>query len=121
METTYPCVAFTWCVNGLNYRLGKQWVHLPGDRPYRSVVDHCWTAWADFKEFTRNAAHGAIVHALTQLRSHYPLVDLQWVATEYAQGTNMEKIARLEDDEEEPAKRLAKDVELFGEGESSAL
>ena len=34
---------------------------------------------------------------------------------------NMEKIARLEDDAEEPTKWLAKDVELFVEGESSAL
>ena len=76
--------------------------------------------WVDFKEFARSMAHGAIVHALTQLRSHYPLVDLQQVATRYAQGTNVEKIVRLEDDAEEPAKRLAEDVELFGEGESSA-
>jgi len=43
------------------------------------------------------------------------------VATRYTQGTNTEKIARLEYDAEEPAKRLAKDVELFVEGESSAL
>ena len=75
----------------------------------------------DFKEFARSIAHGAVIHVLTQLRSHYPSVDLQWVAIEYVQGTNAEEIARLEDDAEEPAKRLAKDVELFGEGESSAL
>ena len=93
---------------------------LPSDGPYRSVVDHCWTAWMDFKEFTRSTAHGAVIHALAQLRSHYPSVNLQRVATEYAQGTNVEKIARLEDDAEEPAKRLAEDVELFVEGESSA-
>ena len=42
------------------------------------------------------------------------------MATGYAQGTDAEKIARLEDDEEEPAKRLAEDVDLFGEGGSSA-
>ena len=35
------------------------------DRPYRSVVDRCWTAWVDFKEFASSAAHGAMVHALT--------------------------------------------------------
>ena len=70
----------------------------------------------DFKEFVCSAAHGAIVHALTQLRSHYPSMDLQWVATGYMQGTNTERIARVEDDAEEPAKRLAKDVELFVEG-----
>jgi len=33
---------------------------------------------------------------------------------------DVEKIARLEDDVEEPAKRLAKDVELLSEGGSSA-
>ena len=57
-----------------------------GDRPYRSVVDSCQTAWADFKEFTRSTTHGAIIHALAQLWSHYPSVDLQHVATGYAQG-----------------------------------
>ena len=93
---------------------------LPGDKSYRSVMDHCRTTWVDFKEFTRSVAHGAIVHALAYLRSHYPSVDLRWVATGYAQGTDAEKIARLEDDEEEPAKRLAKDVNLFGKVGSSA-
>jgi len=42
------------------------------------------------------------------------------VATGYAQGTNADKITMLENDIEELAKRLAKDVELFGEWESSA-
>ena len=74
----------------------------------------------DFKEFTHSVAQGAIIHPLTQLRSHYPLVDLQRVATGYAQGMNAEKIARLEDEADEPAKRLAEDVELSVEGESSA-
>ena len=38
------------------------------------------------------------------------------MATGYAQGTDAEKIAKLEDDADEPAKRLAEDVELFNEG-----
>ena len=42
------------------------------------------------------------------------------MATGYAHGTDTEKIARLEDDAEEPTKRLAKDVDLFGEVGSSA-
>ena len=84
-------------------------------------MDCCWKAWTNIKEFTRSATHGAIIHVLVQLRSHYPSVDLQRVVTGYAQGTIAEKIARLEDDAKEPAKRLAKDVELFVEGESSAL
>ena len=58
-------------------------------------------------------AHGAVVHALVQLKSHYPSVDLQWVATGYAQGTNTEKITRLEDNSEELAKRVVEDVELL--------
>ena len=64
--------------------------------------------------------HGAVIHALTQLKSHYPLVDLDRVATRYAHGMNTDKITKLEDDAKEPTKRLAEDVELFGEWESSA-
>ena len=37
---------------------------LPGDGPYRSVVDHCQTVWSNFKEFARSVAHGAIIHVL---------------------------------------------------------
>ena len=64
----------------------------------------------------RSAAHGAIVHALMQLWSHYPLVDLQRVVTRYARGMDANKIARLEDEVEELDKMLAEDVELFSEG-----
>ena len=42
------------------------------------------------------------------------------MASGYAQGGDTKKIARLEDDAKEPTKRLAKEVELFDEGESSA-
>jgi len=41
------------------------------------------------------------------------------VVTDYAQGIDVMKIARLEDEAEEPAKRLAGDVDLFSEGGSS--
>ena len=74
----------------------------------------------DFREFACSATHGAIVHALEQLQSQYPSVNLRRVMTGYVQGTDAKKIARLEDDVEEPVKRLAKDVDLFGEGGSSA-
>ena len=47
-------------------------------------------------------------------------MNLQRVVTEYAQGMNADKITKLEDNIEEPAKRLVEDVELFGEEESSA-
>ena len=42
------------------------------------------------------------------------------MVTGYAQGMDAEKIARLEDNEKEPVKRLAEDVKLFGEGGSGA-
>jgi hypothetical protein len=84
---------------------------LPRDLPPRSIMYQCLMAWSDF-----NAAHGAIVHAIAQLRSHYPSVDLQRVVTEYAQGTDAMKIARLEDEAKEMAKRLVGDVDLFGKG-----
>ena len=73
---------------------------LPGDPPPRSILDWCRMAWSDFKEFAHSATNGAVVHALAQLRSHYPVVDLQWVVTSYARGTDAMKIARLEDEEE---------------------
>ena len=38
---------------------------LPRDGPYRSVMDHCRMAWADFKEFAHSAAQGAVIHAVT--------------------------------------------------------
>ena len=50
------------------------------------------------------------------LRSHYPSVDLEWVVTGYARGTNAAKIAKLEDEAKEPGKKLACDIDLFGEG-----
>ena len=54
------------------------------DGPYRLALDHYRTTWMDFKEFASSTAHGAMVHALAQLRSHYPSVDLRRVATGYA-------------------------------------
>jgi hypothetical protein len=76
-------------------------------------------AWSDFIEFAYSTAHGAVVHALAQLLSHYPTMDLQRVVTGYARGIDATKIARLEDEVEEPAKRLARVIDLFGEGGSS--
>jgi hypothetical protein len=52
------------CV-GLEPSEGRE--RLPGDPPPRSIVDQCQMAWSDFKEFTRSAVHGAIMHALAQL------------------------------------------------------
>ena len=55
------------------------------------------------------------------LRSHYPLVDLERVVTGYAQGTDTAKIAKLEDEADEPREKLASYIDLFDEGGSDAL
>ena len=77
-------------------------------------------AWTDFKEFTHSAVHGAVVHVLAMLRSHYPLVDLERVVTGYARVTDAAKITKLEEEAEEPGKKLASDVNLLGKGGSGA-
>jgi hypothetical protein len=82
-------------------------------------MDRCQTAWSDFKEFTRSAAHGVVVHALMVLRSHYPSVKPEVIMTSYARGTDAQKTAKLEDEVDEAAVRLAGDVDLFGEGQGS--
>ena len=93
---------------------------LPDDLPPRTIIDWCQTVWTDFKEFARSAAQGVIVHALAQLRSHYPVVDLQRVVTGYARRIDATKITRLEDKAEESVKRLTGDVDLFDEGGSGS-
>ena len=57
---------------------------LPRDPPPRLILDRCHMVWSDLKEFARSTTHGAIVHALAQLRSYYPAVDLQLAVTDYA-------------------------------------
>ena len=99
----------------------KGMTQLPDDPPPRTIMDQCQTAWSDFKEFMRSAAHGAIVHALMVLRSHYPLEKPKEIMTGYARGTDAQKTAKLEDEAVEAATRLARDIDLFGEGQGSVL
>jgi len=93
---------------------------LPGDPMPWTIVDRCQMAWSDFKEFTRSAAHGAVVHAFTVLRSHYPSMDLEQVVSSFARGMNATKITKLEDKAEEPVNRLAENIDLFDKGGSGA-
>ena len=86
---------------------------LPGNPRPRLILDRCHTTWLDFKEFARSAAHGAVIHALALLRSHYPTVDLQRVVTGYAHRIDAMRNARLEDEAKESTKSLARDVDLF--------
>ena len=58
-----------------------------------------------------------MTHALTVVRSHYPAIDLQAIGTRFAKGTGAMKQQQLEDEVEDAAKRLAGDVDLFGEAD----
>ena len=50
--------------------------------------------------------------------SHYPTVDLQAIGAGFAKGTGETEHQQLEDEVEDAAKKLAGDVDLFGEMDS---
>ena len=49
------------------------------------------------------------------VRSHYPAIDLQAIGARFARGTGVVEHQQLEDEVEDAAKKLAGDVDLFGE------
>ena len=89
----------------------------PNNRPPRSdiVIERCKTAWESFKGFNRDAVITAATHALAVVRSHYPATDIQTIGGGFAEGLNGAKTQQLEDEVEEAAKKLASDIDLFGE------
>ena len=89
----------------------------PDDRPPRpdTIIDRCKAAWENFKSFNRDATISAGTHALVVVRSHYPTIDLRAIRARFARGTGAMKQQELEDEVEDAAKRLARDVDLFDE------
>ena len=90
----------------------------PDDRSTRpdTIIDRCKAAWENFKSLNRDATISAMTHALAVVRSHYPTIDLQAIGARFSRGTSATKQQQqLEDEVEDAAKRLAKDVDLFGE------
>ena len=63
-----------------------------------------------------------MTHALAVVRSHYPSINLQAIGAGFTRGTGATKQQQLEDEVEDATKRLAGDVDLFGEvdGEGQA-
>ena len=92
----------------------------PDDRPTCPdvVVERCKTAWESFKGFNRDAVASAATHILAVVRSHYPTADLQSIGGGYAEGLSDAETQRLEDEAEEATKKLAGDIDLFGEMDS---
>ena len=89
----------------------------PDSRPPRpdTIIDRCKAAWENFKSFNRNATVTTITHAQAVVRSHYPTIDLQAIGAGFTGGAGATEHQQLEDEVEDAAKKLAGDIDLFGE------
>ena len=89
----------------------------PDGRPPRPdiVIERCKTTWESFKSFNSNAVVSAATHTLAVVRSHYPATDLQAIGGGFAKGLSETETQQLEDEVEDATKKLAGDIDLFGE------
>ena len=79
------------------------------------IIKRCKTAWESFKDFNRDAVASTATHVLAMVWSHYLTADLQAIGGEYAEGLSDAETQQLQDDVEDAAKKLAGDIDLFGE------
>ena len=86
----------------------------PDDMPPHTdiVIKMCKMAW---ERFNHDAVVTAATHALTMVQSHCPATDLQVIGGGFTEGLSEAKTQQLEDEVEEAAKKLASDIDLFGE------
>ena len=89
----------------------------PDGRPPHSdtIIQRCKAAWESFKNFNRDIVVSATTHTLAVVQSHYPATDLQAIGGRYAEGLSEEGTQQLEDEVEDAARKLAGDIDLFGE------
>jgi len=89
----------------------------PDDRPTCPdvVVERCKTAWESFKGFNHDVVASAATHILAVVWSNYPTADLQAIGGGYAKGLSDAETQQLEDEVEDAAKKLAGNIDLFGE------
>ena len=80
-----------------------------------TIIDRCKAAWENFKSFNRDATVTAVTHALVVVWSHYPTIDLQAIGAGFARGMEVTEHQQLEDEVEDAVKKLADDINLFGE------
>ena len=85
-----------------------------------TIIERCKVAWENFKSFNHDAIVTTVTHALAVVRSHYPTVDLQAIGVGFARGTGVTEHQQLEDEVEDVAKKLAGDIDLFGEMEGDS-
>ena len=93
----------------------------PDGRRQRSdtIVQRCKAAWENFKSFNRDAIITAITHTLAVVRSHNHTIDLQAIGARFTEGTAEAEHQQLEDEVEDAVKKLAGDINLFGETDSN--
>ena len=93
----------------------------PDDRTPRPdiIIERCKTMWESFKSFNCDAVVTAATHTLAVVRSHYPATDLEAIGDGYVEGLREVETQRLEDEVEDVAKKLAGDIDLFGETDGS--
>jgi len=89
----------------------------PDNRPPRPdiVIERCKMVWESFKNFNRDAVVTGITHALAVVQSHYQSIDLQAIGEGFVEGLSEVETQQLEDEVEDAAKKLASDIDLFGE------
>jgi len=80
-----------------------------------TIIERCKAMWENFKGFNCDAIVTAITHALAVVWSHYPAVDLQAIGAGFAEVMGEVEHQQLEDEVEDIAKKLADDIDLFGE------
>ena len=54
-------------------------------------------------------------HVLAVVRPHYPTINFQSIGGGFVEGLSDAKTQQLEDEVEDAAKKLASDIDLFGE------
>ena len=66
-----------------------------------TIIQRCKSAWENFKSFNRDA--------------HYLAIDLQSIGGGFAKELSDAETQQLEDEVEDAVKKLAGDIDLFGE------
>ena len=89
---------------------------LDGRPPHsNTVIERCKAAWENFKSFNRDAIVTTATHALAMVWSHYPAIYLQAIGGGFTEGLSEAETQQLEDEVQDAAKKLAGDIDLFGE------
>ena len=61
-----------------------------------------------------------MTHALVVVWSHYPAINLQVIGAGFARGTGATRQEQLKDEVEDATKKLAGDIDLFGEADGDS-